>query len=76
MCGCQLFVTAVFGVARKRSCSFVSFAKGVFKMKSRNWKGIAYWLVFGALVAGLAYGVHQYFEYRNRELDRRLEQLR
>jgi len=45
-------------------------------MKSRNWKGIAYWLVFGALVAGLAYGVHQYFEYRNRELDRRLEQLR
>lgn len=34
-----------------------------------------YWLIWAMLIAALAYGVHRYFEYRNRELDKRIEQL-
>ena len=34
------------------------------------------WLVWLLLVVGLFYGMHRYFEYRERELDKRLEQLR
>lgn len=36
---------------------------------------LRYWLLWALLMAVLAYGVHLYFEYRNRELDKRLEQL-
>jgi hypothetical protein len=28
------------------------------------------------LILGLAYGIHRYFEYRNMELDRRLELIK
>ncbi|MBV6442688.1 MAG: hypothetical protein EPGJADBJ_04409 [Saprospiraceae bacterium] len=35
-----------------------------------------YWLFWIVFIAALVYGIHCYFEYRNRELDKRLEQLR
>ena len=37
---------------------------------------IRYWLVWVLLIAGLAYGIHRYFEYRNMELDKRLEMIK
>jgi hypothetical protein len=37
-----------------------------------TWRFWIFWLL---IVAGLAYGFHRYFEYRNAELDRRLEQI-
>jgi hypothetical protein len=38
-------------------------------------EALRYWLLWALLIAALAYGVHRYFEYRNTELDKRLEQL-
>ncbi len=35
-----------------------------------------YWLAWAVVVATMAYGLHRYFEYRNAELDRRLEELK
>ena len=43
--------------------------------KHFNPATIRYWLFWVLLVAALAYGVHRYFEYRNKELDKRLEQI-
>lgn len=37
---------------------------------------VIYWAAWVLLLAGLAWGIHRYFEYRNHELDKRLEQLR
>jgi hypothetical protein len=37
--------------------------------------GIRYWLPWLLLLAALAIGMHRYFEYRNAELDKRIEQL-
>ena len=45
-------------------------------MKKPDYQTLRYWLFWGLLIAGLAYGIHCYFEYRNHELDKRLEQLR
>lgn len=36
---------------------------------------LRYWLVWALVVAALFYAMHRYFEYRNGELDKRLEQL-
>lgn len=36
---------------------------------------LRYWLFWGLLVAVLAYSINRYFDYRNRELDKRLEQI-
>lgn len=36
---------------------------------------LRYCFGWALLVAALAYGIHCYFEYRNRELDKRLEQI-
>ncbi len=46
--------------------------------KRRRWLrfALSYWLAWAVLFAGLAWGVHRYFEYRTRELDKRLERLR
>lgn len=41
-----------------------------------DWSAtLRYWLAWALLLIGLAYGLHRYFEYRNAELDRRIEQL-
>ena len=37
---------------------------------------VRYWLLWLLLVAGLAVAIHAYFEYRQAELDRRLELLK
>ncbi|MCF8248128.1 MAG: hypothetical protein K9J37_23225 [Saprospiraceae bacterium] len=50
--------------------------KMAFFHKKLNAAAIRYWLFWALLVAGLAYGIHRYFEYRNVELDRRLEQIK
>ena len=34
-----------------------------------------YWLLWALLIAVLAIGINAYFDYRNRELDKRLEQI-
>ena len=50
----------------------------IMATKKETPKGLSplrYWLVWGLLVAALAYGMHRYFEYRNGGLDRRNEQL-
>lgn len=44
-------------------------------MKKPNYPALRYWLFWGLLMCGLAYGIHRYFEYRNHELDKRLELL-
>jgi len=36
---------------------------------------VRYWLVWALLLAAIAYGFHRYFEYRNAELDKRIEKL-
>lgn len=36
---------------------------------------LSYWLVWSILISAMIYGIHCYFEYRNHELDKRLEQL-
>jgi hypothetical protein len=36
---------------------------------------VRYWLVCALLLAAIAYGLHRYFEYRNQELDKRIEML-
>ncbi|MEK7254018.1 MAG: hypothetical protein AAB316_04685 [Bacteroidota bacterium] len=38
-------------------------------------EALRYWLVWAAVIAALAYGIHRYFEYRNAELDKRIERL-
>ncbi|MBI5915907.1 MAG: hypothetical protein HY842_11055 [Bacteroidetes bacterium] len=45
------------------------------KIKS-NYPTIHYWLFWALLIGGLLYGIHRYFEYRNMELDKRLERIR
>jgi hypothetical protein len=41
-----------------------------------GWKkALLHWLAWLLLAAALFYGMHRYFEYRNQELDKRLEQL-
>lgn len=41
-----------------------------------NWKtAVRYWLPWLLLMLGLAYGIHRYFEYRDAELDKRIEHL-
>lgn len=37
---------------------------------------IRYWLFWALLIGGFLYGVHRYFEYRNMELDKRLERIK
>lgn len=44
-----------------------------FFRKKLNYPAIRYWLFWVLFVAVLAYGAHRYFEYRNMELDKRLE---
>ena len=36
---------------------------------------LRYWLLWALLIAILAMGINAYFDYRNRELDKRLEQI-
>lgn len=43
--------------------------------KSHNRTSLRYWLAWALVVAALFYAMHRYFEYRNGELDKRLEQL-
>ncbi|MBK9016242.1 MAG: hypothetical protein IPM82_20450 [Saprospiraceae bacterium] len=45
------------------------------KLKSHNRPALRYWLAWALVVAALFYAMHRYFEYRNSELDKRLEQL-
>lgn len=45
------------------------------KSKSYYRVALRYWLVWALVVAALFYAMHRYFEYRNCELDKRLEQL-
>jgi hypothetical protein len=46
------------------------------KKEIPNWLfAVRYWLVWALLMATIAYGIHRYFEYRNAELDRRIELL-
>lgn len=41
-----------------------------------EWKSVLrYWLPWVLLVLGLTYGIHRYFEYRDAQLDKRLELL-
>lgn len=35
-----------------------------------------YWLLWALLIAVLAIGINAYFDYRNRELDKRIERLK
>ena len=49
--------------------------KMTYTMKKLDYPALRYWLFWGLLIAGLAYGIHCYFEYRNQELDARLERL-
>lgn len=37
---------------------------------------VRFWLGWLLLVLGLAFAIHAYFEYRNHELDKRLENVR
>jgi len=37
---------------------------------------LRHWLVWLLLVLAVFYGMHRYFEYRERELDKRIEQMR
>lgn len=46
-----------------------------FLQKKETHSAVRYWLLWVLLIAGLAYGIHRYFEYRNAELDKRLELL-
>ncbi|MCC6724877.1 MAG: hypothetical protein IT258_10230 [Saprospiraceae bacterium] len=41
-----------------------------------NYPVIRNWMVSLLLIAGFLYGVHRYFEYRNMELDKRLELIK
>jgi hypothetical protein len=44
--------------------------------QNSNWKtAVRYWLPWLLLMLGLAYGIHRYFEYRDAQLDKRLEQM-
>ncbi len=36
---------------------------------------IRFWLPWLLLTVAIAYGIHRYFEYRNAELDKRIELL-
>lgn len=65
-------------------CIMINIAQMAAHQKSHHGKKLQpfsrletlrYWLLWALLLAALAYGVHRYFEYRNAELDRRLEQL-
>ena len=40
-----------------------------------DYPALRYWLFWGLFLAGLAFAMHRYFEYRNQELDRRIERL-
>jgi hypothetical protein len=41
-----------------------------------DWKRtLLHWLCWALLAAALFYGMHRYFEYRDSQLDKRLEQL-
>ncbi len=46
-----------------------------FLQKKETLSTLRYWLLWGLFIALLAYGIHRYFEYRNAELDKRLELL-
>ncbi|MBK9016597.1 MAG: hypothetical protein IPM82_22365 [Saprospiraceae bacterium] len=37
---------------------------------------VRYWLVWAMLLAAIAYGFHCYFEYRDAQLEKRLERLK
>jgi hypothetical protein len=45
----------------------------------KNWQSLVawlrYWLPWLLVIIALAYGMHRYFEYRNKELDKRIERL-
>lgn len=42
-----------------------------------EWKkALLHWLGWLLLAAALFYGMHRYFEYRDYQLDKRLEQLK
>ena len=43
--------------------------------KKINKASIRYWIWWGLCLGLFAYGVDRYLEYRNQELDKRLEQL-
>lgn len=44
--------------------------------KKTTASAICFRLAWLLLVVALFYGLHRYFEYRNQELDKRLERLR
>ncbi|MBI5915911.1 MAG: hypothetical protein HY842_11075 [Bacteroidetes bacterium] len=46
------------------------------RTKKTYWSALRYWLAWALVVAVLGYGLHRYFEHRNQELDKRLEQIR
>ncbi len=50
--------------------------KFISAMKKPDCPALRYWLFWALVIAGLAFGAHRYFEYRNAELDKRLERLR
>lgn len=78
---CQLFVKSVFLPGH--------FLPGFFAVQNRlampttdKYKSrikiqeLRYWLFWLLFVVAVAYGVHCYIEYRNLELDKRLERLK
>ena len=44
--------------------------------KKNDLPSFRFWLIWALLIAGLVYGFHRYFEYRNVELDKRLERIK
>ena len=49
---------------------------GISLLSLRWRETLLHWLAWSLLVAGLFYAMHRYFEYRDHELDKRLEQMR
>ena len=50
-------------------------SRHIEKKKKTDWPALRYWLAWALVVAVLGYGLHRYFEHRNQELDKRLEQI-
>ena len=40
-----------------------------------TYDSIRYWLIWTLIIAVFAVGINAYFDFRNRELDKRLEQI-
>jgi hypothetical protein len=54
---------------------FTTIPNIIMKNRPDLMAGIRYWLPWLLLLVALAIGIHRYFEYRNAELDKRIEQL-